>query len=146
MKTIICDLDGTLCNADHRRHFVEQKPKNFKAFYEAAKNDEPNQWCVDILEGMDHLLYSVVFVTGRPEEYRQLTINWLETYIGDKTSYHLAMRKTGDYRQDYIVKQEIYDEYLKDLDILFCIDDRQQVVNMWRRNGLVCLQCAEGDF
>jgi hypothetical protein len=31
-------------------------------------------------------------------------------------------------------------------DILFAVDDRQQVVDMWRRNGITCLQCDEGQF
>ena len=26
------------------------------------------------------------------------------------------------------------------------LDDRNQVVKMWRENGLTCLQVAEGDF
>lgn len=30
--------------------------------------------------------------------------------------------------------------------ILFVIDDRDSVVEMWRRNGLTVLQCAKGDF
>jgi len=30
--------------------------------------------------------------------------------------------------------------------IEFVVDDRQQVVDMWRRNGITCLQCDVGDF
>lgn len=29
-------------------------------------------------------------------------------------------------------------------DILFTIDDRQSVVDMWRANGITCLQCKKG--
>lgn len=29
---------------------------------------------------------------------------------------------------------------------LFFIDDRKRVVDMWRRRGLTCLHCANGDF
>ena len=28
-------------------------------------------------------------------------------------------------------------------DILFVVDDRQKVVDMWREEGLTCLQCAD---
>ena len=31
-------------------------------------------------------------------------------------------------------------------DIFAVFDDRQQVVDMWRANGLTCFQVAEGDF
>lgn len=30
--------------------------------------------------------------------------------------------------------------------ILFVVDDRDQTVNMWRNNGITCLQCDKGDF
>ena len=56
------------------------------------------------------------------------------------------MRKDGDFRADYIVKQEIYDMHIKGKNVLFVMDDRQQVVDMWRRNGLKCFQVAEGNF
>jgi hypothetical protein len=59
----------------------------------------------------------------------------------------LLMRKEGDFRQDYIVKKEIYDRDIREAyKILFCIDDRKQVTDMWREQGLVCLQCADGLF
>lgn len=57
------------------------------------------------------------------------------------------MRKDGDFRKDSIVKEEIYREWIEPFhEVLFCIDDRKQVVDMWRSIGLTCLQCAEGNF
>jgi hypothetical protein len=41
-KVIICDLNGTLCNIDHRRHFVEEEPQDWKSFYEAIEDDTTN--------------------------------------------------------------------------------------------------------
>ena len=31
-------------------------------------------------------------------------------------------------------------------DVFAVFDDRQQVVDMWRSNGLTCFQVADGDF
>jgi hypothetical protein len=57
------------------------------------------------------------------------------------------MRKKGDFRKDSVVKKEIYEKYIKDnFNILFCLDDRNQVVNMWREIGIKCLQVQDGDF
>ena len=56
------------------------------------------------------------------------------------------MRQDGDFRRDDIVKQEILDKYIDKDRVLFVLDDRDQVVDMWRRNGLTCFQVAEGDF
>jgi phosphoserine phosphatase len=30
--------------------------------------------------------------------------------------------------------------------VLFIVEDRSSVVEMWRQQGFVCLQCAPGDF
>jgi hypothetical protein len=59
----------------------------------------------------------------------------------------LFMRKSGDYRKDSVVKKEIYERHIKeDFNVEFVLDDRDQVVKMWREQGLVCLQVAEGNF
>lgn len=57
------------------------------------------------------------------------------------------MRPEGDIRKDSIVKREIFENYIRDYyNIQFVLDDRNQVVEMWRSLGLKCLQVAEGDF
>jgi hypothetical protein len=44
-----------------------------------------------------------------------------------------------------IVKRELL-EGLDRSKILFVVDDRRRIVEMWRSEGLVCLQCAPGEF
>ena len=41
-QDIIFDMDGTLADVSHRKHFVENNPKNWEAFYKAMINDKPN--------------------------------------------------------------------------------------------------------
>lgn len=144
-KAIIIDLDGTLCNTNHRQHFMQTNPKNWKSFYNALSLDEPNRWCSALIEGMISEGFAIIFVSGRPEDYREETIEWLKRhwfYSGP-----LFMRLPKDFRKDCLVKEEIYRKNIEPFyDILFCVDDRQQVVDMWRELGLTCLQCAKGDF
>jgi hypothetical protein len=53
----------------------------------------------------------------------------------------------GDYRADDIVKEEFLDRILADeYGTQRVFDDRDRVVTMWRRRGLVCCQVAEGNF
>ena len=143
-SAIIIDLDGTLADISHRRHHVEDGNKNWKAFYNGITRDDINVWCHAIIDRFSDD-NEVLLVTGRPEPYRDITRAWLDRY---HISYSgLFMRPDKDYRKDFVIKQEIYDNYIKDsFDILFAIDDRQQVVDMWRRNDITCLQCAEGDL
>lgn len=142
IKTLVCDLDGSLCNVEHRRHLLP----DWDAFFRDMDLDP-------VIEPVAHIvrLYAqqpdiqVVLCSGRPEEYRERTNKWLQAA---NISYDfLFMRKTGDMRSDVVVKKEMLQEMRRrEFDILFTIDDRETVVALWRREGLVCLQAAPGDF
>lgn len=142
---IIVDLDGTLCDTKHRQHLVEKK--KWDEFYEALVDDRPHDWCERLVQAMGEKGYEIVFVSGRPEKYRTATLDWFDRVDSDFRCYPLFMRKDGDFRQDAIIKEEIYREHIEpQFDVQFCVDDRKQVVDMWRSIGLTCLQCAEGNF
>lgn len=89
--------------------------------------------------------YEVIIVTGRNEQYRRITEQWLTW--NDIPFVRMLMRADNDNRADHIIKQEILNGLLAEgKDIAFTVDDRQQVVDMWRSNGITCLQCDVGDF
>jgi hypothetical protein len=58
------------------------------------------------------------------------------------------MRATGDFRQDSLVKREIYSNHIQKQfgKPVFILDDRDQVVEMWRSLDLPCLQVRKGDY
>jgi hypothetical protein len=144
MQIIICDVDGTIANIDHRKHYLEQKPKNWDAFYEACDGDLPKDEICQLLNCMEEAGYVVIYVSGRRESTRGKTKRWIDRHgfpPGD-----LLMRAEGDFRSDVIVKREIYERELKQHFVLFVLDDRSSVVAMWRDLGLTCLQVAPGDF
>ena len=157
MKNIIvCDLDGTLANCEHRVHHVQRvdgnglkKKPDWEAFYAGVKDDTVNHAvCTTLGKFVDDGRYHIIFCSGRPEHCRIDTVEWLEDNVGflSASQYTLLMRKDGDFRADHIVKQEILDNHINKEKVLFVMDDRQQVVDMWRRNGLTCFQVAKGDF
>lgn len=158
---VVCDLDGTLCNIEHRRHFIqppndhpagEKFKKDWVSFSKALVNDKPNEWCKTLVRSLMLDGVKVVFASGRSDEYRELTNNWLweNMIVGANLvgfNVELYMRNRDDYRQDCIIKENILDfEILTRYTPLFFIDDRKQVVDMWRSRGYVCLQCDKGDF
>ena len=61
---------------------------------------------------------------------------------------NLKMRPAGDYTPD----DELKESWLHAMSpedrarLVMVFDDRQRVVDMWRRNGVVCVQVAPGDF
>jgi len=58
----------------------------------------------------------------------------------------MHMREEDDRRPDYIIKKEILSGLRVDYDVILAIDDRKQVVDMFREEGVTCLQCADNTF
>lgn len=146
MQSVIFDIDGTLANVDHRRHYVETNPQNWAAFNANMDKDIPNTPIVQLYKTLwKSEDYELILVTGRSERFRKLTENWL--FWHDIPFLELYMRQDHDNRPDHVIKKEILDHLiLNGKNILFTVDDRQQVVDMWRENAIPCLQCAKGDF
>ena len=87
----------------------------------------------------------VIVMSGRDESCRTETERWLNKH--NIPFDFLFMRPEGDMRKDNIIKHELFNKYVRDnYDVKFVLDDRQQVVDMWRKMGITCLQVAEGDF
>jgi len=147
-KCSIFDIDGTIASIDHRRHFVRSKPKNWMAFRRGMVNDSPNFDVIWLLKTMKAAGCIILIASGRGEEDRVVTETWLRDVAGVGDLYErLYMRPEGDYRSDDVIKGEILDQMLVDgYTPTIAVDDRNQVVDMWRARGLRCLQVAPGDF
>lgn len=138
-RTVIVDIDGTVAlreGADPR------SPYDWHRVHE----DAPNAAVIAVVEALAHAGHEIVFLSGREDVCRADTLTWLKDHIA-VPEIELHMRRADYRRRDAIVKRELYDEHLAGRDILCVIDDRDQVVRMWREDlGLTCLQVAYGDF
>ena len=141
---IAFDIDGTLADCTHRRHFVESKPKDWDAFFAACIDDMPILVAIEMLDALDRVgWHSIAFFTGRPERTRVATEAWLLKHCGTSAASNVIyMRENGDRRDDSIVKAEFLRYFVPDL----IFDDRKRVVDMWRAQGIICYQVAPGDF
>ena len=139
MDAIICDLDGTLALNDHGRDFFYATDCDKDAINAPVR--AVVQWAYD-----DN--YQIIFLSGREDKYADPTVKFLDKCGFNESMYKLIMRRTGDNRKDSIIKEELYNTHIKpiNLDILFILDDRKQVVDMWRDKGFTVFQVAEGDF
>ena len=137
-KVIICDIDGTLALLGDRDRYDP-----------TTGEDTLNYPIANILQVYDNqtvLPVDLILITGREDSYRDYTEKWLHKY-GITNYKALYMRKTGDFRKDFVVKKELYEKYIKSTyEVLFILEDRDQVVKMWREEGLTCLQVAYGNF
>ena len=149
---IIFDIDGTLADITHRLHFIQGEKKDWEGFYGAMDKDQPIYEIALLLRlliftTMTDTEYKVIFVTGRPEKYREKTMKWLDNIVHiENLNERLFMRKDGDYRQDYVVKREIVEKLREQGSIRMAFEDRNQVVQMYRSLGIRCLQVVDGDY
>jgi hypothetical protein len=146
---IIFDIDGTLMNIDHRRHFVEGGKKDWGSFERQIKNDVPysdiSQLLVSLFESNNHRF---IFCSGRREKNRKITVEQITAILSQAINYLpssldivLVMRDDDDRRPDYIVKLDILEQLRAEgynPELVF--DDRTSVVEMWRAQGIRCLQ------
>jgi phosphoglycolate phosphatase-like HAD superfamily hydrolase len=137
---VLVDMDGTLADSRHREHFVQGRRKYWPAFFAAMNADKPNpaiaSWVRELARS-----YEIVIVTGRPQEYLPNTIDWLARY--QIPFSQILMRRYGDRRPDYVVKEEML-HALDQNQIAFVIDDRPSVCDMWERSGLRCHRVVLG--
>ena len=144
-KAIIFDVDGTLADCEHRRHFVTGKKKDFNAFYDAMGDDPVKEEIRGLCNMYCLHNWHIIICTGRPESYRAITKKWLK----DHSVFYNELRMRPDNRRnypDFEIKQDMLNEIREEREVVIAIDDRNQVVDMWRRNGITCLQVADGDF
>lgn len=148
MDCYIFDLDGTLADLSHRLHHIKTpgKPKDWRAFFANVLDDAPIPHIVELYHFVSRKK-PVVFVSGRSDEARGDTILWLVKHNFIIHANGLYMRTAGDQRPDYLVKYDLLQQLKADgWSPVMAFDDRDQVVKMWRENGIPCAQVAQGDF
>lgn len=141
---VLCDIDGTLADITHRKHFVEGDKKDWKSFFEAMDKDTVRYEIAGQLIDFYNKGYTCILVSGRPEDYREVTEWWLSEYnLG--FPFTLLMRGKNDTRPDDIVKEDILNTYFPDKSLIkYVIDDRPRVIRMWRKNGLSVIDVGDG--
>lgn len=135
-KAIICDLDGTLALLNGRDPFNA----------EGCENDLLNEPVANTVKMYATQGYKVLLFSGRKQMHLPPTKRWLAKH---NISYDvLQLRADEDNRKDAIIKREIFETYAANkYQIEFVLDDRDQVVNMWRDElKLPCYQVYYGDF
>jgi predicted kinase len=134
----LVDVDGTLA--------LMSTAKGGRSPFEWHRvgEDAPNPAVVDLVRALASAA-AIVVMSGRDESCRDLTEKWL---TANGVPYQaLFMRLAGDVRKDAIVKRELFEAQVAPRwAVRGVIDDRRQVVEMWRGIGLMCAQVAPGDF
>ena len=134
---VVVDIDGVVADVAHRLPHLHSSPKNWDAFF-AAMADDPL-----LVEGAaavsraaaDH---DLVWVTGRPARYADVTARWLAACGLPAAPVH--HRQDGDRRPADVVKREIVRRLARTRRVVLVIDDDDTVCATLRAAGFTVFQ------
>lgn len=136
LKKIDCyifDIDGTLA------HVVDRNPFDFSQ----VGSDRVDLIVAKMVEHIKKEDY-IIICSGREDSCKEETEKWLEQH---KIYYDdLYMRKSGDFRKDWMVKAEMWRDIQSKYNIMAMYDDRTQVVDFARKLGFKVFQVENHDF
>lgn len=151
----VVDLDGTISDCSKREHFqtearTEPDPDRrlllLMSFHATCLDDPPHLAEVLLLQAWLASGGRVVYLTGRPNQFRAETQTWLT--LNGLPDMPLIMRTTQTGRTiDYKRQQMdfIRDTLLGPNDrVSFVLEDRNDLVAQWREMGYTCLQPRHG--
>lgn len=141
-EAIIVDIDGTVA------HMAGRSPYDYTQVHTDTV-DEHVTWLVNRIAGGSGA--RVLFVSGRDDSCREETAKWLDNHKIYWDELHMrptgAKDERGNKLPDYLVKYTLFNENIRGkYNVRFVLDDRNQVVDLWRALGLKCLQVQPGDF
>jgi predicted kinase len=141
-EAIIVDIDGTLA------HMTGRSPYDYTRVHEDTV-DEHIHWLVRNVRESPTFPH-VLIVSGRDDACREATTQWLadNDIIYDElhTRPTGAVDDRGNKLPDYLVKYDLFNQNIRGkYNVRLVLDDRDQVVDLWRALGLKCLQVQEGD-
>lgn len=135
VPAILVDIDGTLAHMGDRRGPFD---------WHKVGLDEPDDTIIELVNDLSETNV-IIAMSGRDESCRKETFDWLNAngVLFDL----LYMRPEKDMRQDSVIKDELFEKHIAGrYNVRFVLDDRNQVVQMWRKKGIKCLQVEDGDF
>ena len=154
-KIVIFDLDGTLALIDKRRDIStkDNGKMDWDIFFD-PKNislDDPNIPVIKMAQMLDSQGFNIVIFSGRSKSTYRTTRQWL---IQNDVPFDMLQMRPNDrdsggqfhFMKDSDLKQLWLDTLVDKDDVFAVFDDRNQVVDMWRKNGLQVFQVADGDF
>ncbi|MCK8494447.1 AAA family ATPase [Spirosoma sp. RP8] len=138
-RCVIVDIDGTIAIRGNRSPFD----------WHRVGIDTPKWPVIRFVQALQAAGYAIVFLSGRDAVCRPETVAWINWYLGwSEADYELFMRPVKDNRKDSYLKRELFERHIVGrYCVELVVDDRQQVVDMWRQTlGLTCVQVDYGDF
>jgi hypothetical protein len=128
----VVDIDGVVADVRHRLHHLRARPARWDRFFAAAADDPVLDVGFDVVGELAEI-YPVVWLSGRPEEQRDLTERWLAAHHLPRG--RLFLRPAGDYRPAAQFKLEVVHALAAADGVAAVLDDDPAVVQALRAAG-----------
>jgi hypothetical protein len=135
----VIDVDGVLADVEHRLHHIAKRPKDWGRFFAAAADDPPLHAGIAMARRLaaDH---DIVYLSGRPERLRQVTLDWFARY--DVPPGRLLLRDNRDRRPARLVKLGILRRLAQERPVSVLVDDDPAVCQTVRAAGFEVLEAT----
>lgn len=136
-EAILVDVDGTIAHNDGIRDDYD--------YSDRVMMDAPDPSVIKAVQIAHNAGISIIIMSGRKNICRDDTISWMNNHNVPYDDIH--MRADDDNRPDWIVKDELVREHIQNrYHVIWCYDDRNQVVDHHRKMGYQVFQVAPGNF
>lgn len=137
---VIFDLDGTLVNINSIEPLIGQ----WEEFHEASMECPANEPMVSFFNALQEMGYECIILTGKPDSFYQRTVSLLAG-MGVYPEA-IGMRPKDNSQSDTqlkVAKMEARYGLNWQERVAFAVDDRDKMIEAWRAEGIMALQCAQ---
>jgi hypothetical protein len=154
---VIWDLDNCLTDDRARISRIDwsqtDPERRYSPYHEGCENDPPNSLGVAAFyawhNGSRATESVPIIFTARPEKHRDGTNRWIERYLHPLSQAVIIMRQDGVHKTSADLKRDMLYQcriQLSDVSLMFAFDDRAEIVEMYRREGLIaCMLACHGE-
>lgn len=134
-SAVMFDTDGTTAQMNGRGPFDWDK----------VGQDLPKYNVINHAKDLKARGVTIINLSGRDGCCKDATAEWYKK-VGMPCDFHFQ-REAGDQRPDDVIKKEIFfRDIAPQFNVLYAVDDRKKVVDMWRSLGLECWEVQESNF
>lgn len=147
------DLDGTLCDDDHRKHLLPDpiqvlrldgidRERAYEEYHQLCIEDRPIEIACKLTR-LCHYTHSIIIVTSRPSRFYLETQAWLKQqhikYNEILMRPHLNFMNSPELKRQLLFgSSAVYKGFPKGNNI--ALDDRQDVLDMWKLEGFTTIK------
>jgi hypothetical protein len=137
LPVAVVDIDGVLADVRHRLPHLDSRPPDWRSFFATMDEDLPLPEGLAVAAELVRE-HRIVYLTGRPARYVDVTTRWLRTY--GLPEGEVICRPDGDRRPAHVLKLAAVEELARHARVAVCVDDNPKVLAALRAGGFAVFE------